>query len=102
MTGPDYDSAFRYLTELQKTAHETMIIRNNLKIKAELERALCNVSSTSKERVKMLPYLLKDIEEMAQHVLIMDGVEYEYTRGMYYKKSHTMEDKTAFGQIALY
>ena len=77
-------------------------MRNNLKIKAEIERAMCDVKSTSKERTKMLPYLLKDIEELAQHVLFIDGVEYEYTRGMYYKNNHTMPEKSAFGQIALY
>ena len=77
-------------------------MRNNLKIKAQIEGAMSDVNSTSKERIKMLPYLLKDIDELAQHAFIIDGVEFEYTRGMYYKNNHIMPEKSAFGQISLY
>ena len=72
-------------------------MRCNLKMKAELDRAMCDIQSTTEERMKMLPYLLKDTDKLAQHVFMIDGNEFEYTRGMYYKKSHTMPEKSAFG-----
>ena len=52
--------------------------------------------------MKMLPYLLKDTDKLAQHVFMIDGYEFEYTRGMYYKKCHIMPEKSAFGYISLY
>ena len=58
---------------------------------------MCDVQTTYEDRMKMLPYLLKDTDELAQHVFMIDGKEFEYTRGMYYKNSHTMSDKSAFG-----
>ena len=71
-------------------------------MKAELERVMSDQFSTSHERMKLLPYLQQDIDELAQHVFMIDGIEYEYTRGQYYKNNHQMPERSVFGQIARY
>ena len=58
---------------------------------------MCDVQTTYEDRMKMLPYLLKDTDELAQHVFMIDGKEFEFTRGMYYKNNHMMGEKSAFG-----
>ena len=42
-----------------------MIMHCNIKMSAELERAMCDVKSTYEDRMKMLPYLLKDTDKLA-------------------------------------
>ena len=50
-------------------------------MKAEIESVMSDPFSTSEERMKLLQYLQQDTDELAQHVFIIDGIEYEYTRG---------------------